>query len=341
MANDFWKGKRVCVTGGLSFIGSHLSEALVKLGASVRIADNLSSGKRENVEHLLRTGQATLLEYDLRDRDCAMDVVAGRQVVFHLAADHGGRGYVETHNADCAGNLALDGTVFRACRERKVEKIVFASSGCVYPNSIQGDPTKELYLTEDMVSPPYNPDGMYGWAKLSGELTLKAMHRDWGMKSVSLRYFTVIGPRMKEDHAVCAMIARAYTKQNPFEVWGSGSQIRNWTFVSDIVEGTILAAEKVGDASAINLGTMERIRVLDAAKMACALFDHTPEFKFLPHMPTGPVNRVADNALAKKLLGWVPQVPFAEGLERTGEWYIESHTKEEVAERLKRSLTEK
>src|SRR4029077_8396539 len=185
-------------------------------------------------------------------------------VVFLLAADHGGRGYVDLHQAACAVNLMLDGLVFRACHHAKVDKVVYASSGCVYPNYIQTDPGKILYLTEDMVGPPYDADNMYGWAKLMGEMTLQSYCKDYGMKSASCRYFTVYGERGHENHAVIAMIARAFVKQDPFVVWGTGEQIRNWTYVGDIVEGTIRAAEVIDDGTAINLGTMERTRVIDA-----------------------------------------------------------------------------
>src|SRR5207249_1231168 len=119
-----WKGRRVLVTGGASFIGSHLVDA--------------------------------------------------------LAADHGGRGYVDLHQAACAANMALGGMVFQACRRARVDKVVFASSGCVYPNHLQTDPGQLLYLTEDMVGPPYDADNMYGWAKLMGEMTLRTYGRDWG-----------------------------------------------------------------------------------------------------------------------------------------------------------------
>ena len=103
----------------------------------------------------------------------AQKVVDGTQIVFHLAADHGGRGYVDLHQAACTTNLALDGMLFRACHELGVEKVVYASSGCVYPNHLQTDPGEILYLQEDMVGPPFDADNMYGWAKLMGEMTLQ------------------------------------------------------------------------------------------------------------------------------------------------------------------------
>lgn len=332
------RGTKVCVTGGCSFIGSHLTEALVERGASVRVVDDLSSGKRENLAHLMRTGAISFIEGDLLDYRLTKEAILGRDVVFHLAANHGGRGYVDRHQADCATNFGLDGVVFKACVDAKVKQVVFASSGCIYPVNLQRDPKEVLLLTEDMAGPPYDADKAYGWAKLMGELTLRAFHEEWGLKSASCRLFTVYGPRGKEDHAVMAMLGRAFIRQDPFEVWGDGTAVRNWTYVDDIVEGMILAAEKIHDASSVNLGTTERITVAQAAKMACTYFEYKPAFKFLPKMPVGPLNRVADNTRAFERMGWKPKWTFENGLAKTAEWYAETHEKTEVEKSLESRL---
>jgi UDP-glucose 4-epimerase len=337
----YWLGRRVLVTGGASFIGSHLVDSLLEQGAEVRIADNLSSGSQANIRAHLDSERVDFREGDLLDQGFARAAVEGMQTVFHLAADHGGRGYVELHQAPCATNLTLDGNVFLAAKTAGVEKIVYASSGCVYPNFLQNDPAELRYLTEDLVGPPYDSDNMYGWAKLMGELTLKAFNRDWGIRSVSCRYFTVYGERGHENHAVIAMIARAFIKQDPFVVWGNGEQIRNWTHVSDIVRGTMLAAEKVNDATAVNLGTMERTRVKDAVREVMRYTGHHAEIELRPDMPTGPMNRVADNGLARRLLGWEPELCFTEGLHKTIDWYFSTKQREIVGASLEHRLTER
>jgi nucleoside-diphosphate-sugar epimerase len=333
---DFWKGRKVLVTGGASFIGSHLVDALVTKDAHVRVVDDLSSGRLEHIRPQVQSRTVEFLQADLREPGVAALAVAGQQLMFHLAADHGGRGYVDTHQAGPATNLLLDGLLFREAQRAGVEKIVYASSGCVYPNNLQGDPNQELYLTEDLVGPPYEADNLYGWAKLMAEMTLSAYHVEHGMKAASCRYFTVYGPRAKENHAVIAMLARGFIKQDPFEVWGTGEQVRNWTYVDDIVAGTVLAAEQIDDGTAVNLGTMERVRVLDAVEMVMRLTGHRAAIATRPEMPTGPLNRVASNALAGKLLGWEPKVPFPEGLRRTWEWYRNARTPEEVRRILAR-----
>jgi nucleoside-diphosphate-sugar epimerase len=222
-----------------------------------------------------------------------------------------------------------------------VGKIVYASSGCVYPNSLQGDPRQELYLTEDMVGPPYDADHLYGWAKLMGELTLKAYYQERGLRSACCRYFTVYGPRGVENHAIMAMIARAVVGEQPFVVWGTGEQIRNWTYVDDIVRGTLLAAERIDDAAAVNLGTMDRIRVADAVREILQYTGHEAVLEFHPEMPTGPYNRVADNRRAKEWLGWTPTITFRDGVQRTIDWYRASKNAQDVRERLPHLLMER
>jgi nucleoside-diphosphate-sugar epimerase len=336
-----WSRCRTLVTGGASFIGSHLVDALVARGAAVRVVDNLSSGELDNIRPHVEAGRIEFTEADLADPRAAAQAVRGIDMVFHLAANHGGRGYLDLHQAACATNLALDGIVFAACRGAGVAKVVFASSGCVYPMHLQADPGKVVYLAENMVSPPYDADGMYGWAKLMAEMTLRAYAAETGMKSASCRYFTAYGERGRESHAVTAMIARAFIRQDPFVVWGDGEQIRNWTHVSDIVRGTILAAETIDDGTAVNLGTMERTRVIDAVREVLKYTGHSARIELHPEMPTGPLNRVADNSLARRLLGWEPQVKFVDGLHQTIDWVGRVKDRAGVAASLARRLTER
>ncbi len=329
MSKD-WKDAKVLVTGGASFIGSHLVDALVERGARVRVVDNLSTGLRENLAGHLASGAIEFREEDLFHSGVARMAAEGQAVAFHLAADHGGRGYIATHPVECSRNLVLDGIVFEACQQAGVGQIVYASSGCVYPTSKQMDPSEEVFLSEDMVGPPYEADDLYGWAKLMGELTLRAYHRQYGLKTASCRFFTVYGPRCGESHAVMAMIGRAFARQDPFVIWGTGEQVRNWTYVTDIVEGFILAAERIEDGTAVNLGTAERIRVIDCAEEVIRLAGYHAEITRRLDLPSGVLNRAADTALAQQLLGRTPQVPFREGLRRTFEWYAATKDPDDV-----------
>jgi len=335
-----WNDRPTLVTGGAACIGSALVTQLIQRGARVRVVDDLSNGRREYVQDHIDTGNLEFIEGDLLDQQVARASVDGINAVFHLAADHGGRGYVQTHQLAPATNMALDGMLFKAAKEAGVEHIVYASSGCIYPNYIQEDLTEELYLTEDKAGPPYDADNMYGWAKLMAEMTLKAYAEEGGMKTGSARYFTVYGPRATVSHAVIAMIARAYIRQAPYVIWGTGEQLRNWTHVDDIVEGTIKTMEHIADGSAVNIGTMERIRVIDAARTICEYLGYADvEFEPHPEMPTGPLNRIADNQLAAKLFdGWRPQTTFAAGVKRTADWFTSTYSTSEVEAQLAEAL---
>jgi nucleoside-diphosphate-sugar epimerase len=174
------------------------------------------------------------------------------------------------------------------------------------------------------------------------ELGLRACYQDWGIQSAARRYFTAHGPRGHENHAVMAMIARSFIDQDPFVVWRNGQQVRNWTYVSDIVDGTILAAERIEDGTAVNLGTMERTRVIDAVEEALR-YTHKEHLRLElhPEMPTSPMNRVADSSLAKKLLGWEPKVKFVDGLHETLDWYYRTREKDKARVILENRLTER
>jgi nucleoside-diphosphate-sugar epimerase len=336
-----WTERSVLVTGGASFIGSHLVDALVERGARVTVADNLSSGRLENLRAHLDAGRIRLLEADLLRQEAVESAVQGQECVFHLAADHGGRGYIETHEANCASNLLLDGLIFKTCVDAGVARIVFSSSGCVYPQSLQSDANNIVKLGEDDVGPPFEADGMYGWAKLMGEKVLASYARRYGIKAVSCRYFTAYGPRATESHAVMAMIARAFIRQDPFEIWGTGEQVRNWTHVSDIVEGTLLAAEQAESGQAFNVGTTEGTRVRDAAEMVMEMSGYKARIALRPDMPTGPYYRIAQNENLALATGWRPRVGFREGLARTIEWYRANRTRPDVEKRLSGLLLER
>jgi nucleoside-diphosphate-sugar epimerase len=151
METAIWNRKKVLVTGGASFIGSHLVDALVERGAQVRVVDDLTSGKLSNIEQHLADGRVEFIEADLREPGVTRAAMNGIEIAFHLAADHGGRGYVDLHQAGPASNLFLDGVVFWEAVKAGVGKVVYASSGCVYPNNMQTDTKQKLYLREEDV----------------------------------------------------------------------------------------------------------------------------------------------------------------------------------------------
>jgi len=343
-----WNNRPVLVTGGASFIGSHLVEKLVDLGSEVVVADNLSSGRKENLNDVLPL--ITLHVGDLRDSCFADLVMKDVDIVFHLAASHGGRGYIYDHPADCSSNLALDGIVFDAANKAGVDGVCFASSACVYPRSIQsrirnaGD--SRILLSENMADPFVEgkafADEEYGWAKLMGEMSLRAYYKQYGLKSVSCRIFTAYGERENETHAVIALIAKAFIEMDPYEIWGTGEQDRNFTYVGDIVQGLILSAEKIHDGTPVNLGTSEHIKIREVASK---IFEHTGfeprKIIFDTTKPEGVFSRAADLARAKQLLDWEPRTSFDDGLRRTIKWYFSTKNREEVNQKLQMLLYER
>jgi nucleoside-diphosphate-sugar epimerase len=341
-----WKDVPVLVTGGASFIGSHLVDRLVASGAKVRVVDDLSSGRLDNLSESIERVEFKL--GDLRERDVAREAANGQRVVFHLAAAHGGRGFIDTHPADCASNLVLDGTVIDEAWRAGVERVCFASSACVYPTNLQEKPIdgNTILLREDWADPFVEgaaaADGEYGWAKLMGEMTLKAYWKQHGLKSVACRLFTAYGERENETHAVIALIAKAFVRMDPYEIWGDGQQDRNFTYVGDIIEGMMRAAVAVEDSSPVNLGTAEHIKIIDAADAIFAETGFTPsEISFDTSKPVGVYSRAADLTRTRQVLGWEPHTSFQEGLQRTVQWYYEDRDPVEVAAKMDVLLSER
>ena len=336
-----WGGERVLVTGGASFIGSHLVEDLVSAGARVRVADDLSSGERENLATVeddieLRVG-------NLKRMGFAEDATAGVDTVFHLAADHGGRGYIANYPANCATNMALDNVVYEAAVANDVDRICFASSACTYPTDIQQERQR---LREEMVSFDERggayADEVYGWAKLMGERSLQAYEEQYDIDASIVRIFTAYGPRENETHAIIALIAKAYAGQDPYRVWGDGEQTRNFTYVEDITGALRLAAENVTDATPVNAGISDYISINQVARTVFDRLGWEPdEVEYLTDKPVGVRHRAADTTRAEELLGWEPRHTLQDGIDRTVDWYLEHRDEDHVRDNLETLLHER
>ena len=179
-------------------------------------------------------------------------------------------------------------------------------------------------------------DEEYGWAKLMGELSLRAYHKQYGVKAASARLSTAYGPRENESHALIALIAKAFIKQSPFEIWGTGEQTRGFTYVQDIVNGLILVAENIKDASAVNIGTSEFISLNRIAEEIFRIFNWQPPegIKHLKDKPVGVLHRALDGSFPQKACGWSPQTSLEEGIEKTIQWYIENKNPQEIKAQL-------
>jgi UDP-glucose 4-epimerase len=349
-----WKDKRVLVTGGASFIGSHLVDTLLRNEATVTVADDFSSGRIENLQYHLKEVRSNVwsstnlqvVQGDLKEKTWTRSMMHDIDVVFHLAALHGGRGYIDTHPAECCTNMALDQLVFEEACRGGVERICFASSACVYPAYLQ-DETGSSYLLREEDANPFvrdraQADLEYGWAKLMGEMALRAYHKEHGLRTASVRIFTAYGPRENETHAIVALIAKAFIKMDPYIIWGTGEQDRNFTYVQDIVDALMLAAERIEDGSPVNAGREDRITLNQTAQIVFDVTGWKP--KTVQHdlsKPQGVASRAADLTNARKILGWEPKVSYAEGFKKTIQWYFATKDKEQLAKRLEIMLFER
>jgi UDP-glucose 4-epimerase len=336
-----WRNEAVLVTGGASFIGSHLVEDLVAAGAEVHVADDFSSGELKNLESV--RADITVHEGNLKRLAVAREVTDGIDTVFHLAADHGGRGYISNYPANCATNMALDNIVYEAAAANGVERICFASSACAYPTDIQQErrPLREEMVDFEERGGAY-ADEVYGWAKLMGERSLQAYEQQYDIDASIVRIFTAYGPRENETHAIIALIAKAYAEQTPYRIWGDGEQTRNFTYVKDITRALRLAAETVTDATPVNAGIGRYITIDEVAQTVFDHLDWEPdEIDHLTDKPMGVRHRAADTTRAQELLGWEPQYTLEEGIGRTVEWYVNNREKEAVTENLETLLHER
>lgn len=301
---------RYLITGGAGFIGSHLALALLDRGESVRVLDNLATGRESNLD-LLRD-RAEVVVGDVRDLDAVRAATEGVEVVFHQAA----LASVPRSIADPLGSLAANVTgtqhVLLAARDGGVRRVVYASSSSVY-----GD-TPVLPKREDM---PTNPLSPYAVQKLTGELMCGVFTRVYQLETVALRYFNVFGPRQDPNSQYAAVIPRFLTAlaqgKRP-TVYGDGGQTRDFTYIANVVQANILAAdapEAVGRA--MNIGCGERISLNHVLRQAGELLSVAVDAEYVDPRPGDIRDSLADISLAQRLLGYQPAVGFSQGLAHT------------------------
>jgi nucleoside-diphosphate-sugar epimerase len=301
---------RYLVTGGAGFIGSHIAEALLGAGESVRIFDNLATGRESNLTVLKERAQ--FIQGDLRDLASMRVAMQGVEVVFHQAA----LASVPRSIADPIGSLEtnINGTqnVLLAARDSGVRRVVYASSSSVYGN------TPTLPKCEDMPTHPMSP---YAVQKLSGELLCRVFTRIYGLETVALRYFNVFGPRQDPASEYAAVIPRFLTaliEKRPPIVFGDGEQTRDFTYIANVVQANLLAASSPDAVGyALNIGCGERISLNTVLRLAGQLFGVTAGADYREPRPGDVRDSCADINLAQRLLGYRPSVSFHEGLART------------------------
>lgn len=305
---------RTLVTGGAGFIGSNLVDALLARGDDVTVVDDVSTGRRENLESGLAAG-AKLVELDIRDGDALTDVVAEArpEVVFHLAAQIDVRKSVADPAFDASINVGGTANVLEAARKAGVGRVVFTSTGGAIYGEGEG---QSLPLAEDA---PLAPMAPYGQSKFAGEGYLSLYERLYGLSTMSLRLGNVYGPRqdpLGEAGVIAIFCGRLRSGEQP-TVYGDGRQTRDYIYVGDVVAALVAAAgsEAVGPA---NIGTGRETDVLELVRLLGELGD-SPGFEaqLAPARP-GEVQRISiDPSRAARELGWSAETDLEQGLRLT------------------------
>lgn len=319
---SFWKNKKVLVTGGAGFIGSHLVEALLVKGAKVRVVDNRKKDGLINLSAVI--DQIDFLQLDLFDFNESVKAAAGVDIVINLAAKVAGIAYNRLHNATMfRDNMRLAMNMLEAARLNKVERFLTVSSACVYPASCK-IPTPE---SEGFVDIPEATNRGYGLAKRMTEYLSSAYSEEFGLKIAIARPFNAYGPRddfsPERSHVIASLIRRIFDAEDPLVVWGNGKQSRTFVYVSDFVEGLLLTAEKYAESDPVNIGTDEEITIRGLIELLIKITGRSPKIIFDASHPSGQLRRSNDGSKAKKILGFLPRVSLEEGLGKTVDWYRE------------------
>lgn len=308
-------GSNVMVTGGAGFIGSHLTERLLGMGAAVTVYDNFDDfypGKEGNLAGRSGAKGFKVVRASILDVESMRKAMADVRIVFHLAAQAGVRyGLVhpeKAHQVNASGTL----NVLSLARELKVQRLIYASSSSVY-----GNPAK-VPISEEH---PLNPTNIYGASKLAGEKYCLAYQSSYGLPVTCLRYFSVYGPRGRPDQVLYEMASRV-AAGSAAEIFGDGRQSRDFTFVSDIVEGTLLASQNddcIGEV--FNLGYGAEFSMNEAAARINEYFKGRLAPVHRPSYGGDFLRTLCDNRKARTKLGWTPRVSFSNGLNEFLDWY--------------------
>jgi nucleoside-diphosphate-sugar epimerase len=316
----FYEGRTVCVTGGAGFIGGHLLDALVSLGATVAVIDDLSNSTAEHVAELidLEPERVRFIHGSILDPSALDSAMASCRTVFHLAAQGSVPRSVEDPERTWAVNATGTLRVLETARAVRADRVIFAASSSAYGDQ----PT--LPKVETQLPQPLSP---YAASKLAGEELLYAWAQCYSMSTVSLRFFNIFGPRQSPDSAYAAVVA-AFGKRlinaEPVIIFGDGQQTRDMTFVSNAVLALLLAGATARPlrGEVVNVGTGRRVTILELAQaMARACGVANPAITHLPPRPGDVRHSVADISRARELLHYEPVATLEQGLGETIDWF--------------------
>lgn len=309
------------VTGGAGFIGSHLVEALLAEGHTVRVVDNFATGKRENL--VASIDKIKLYEISITDNAALQEAMEGVNYVFHQAAipsvPRSVADPVTCHEVNVTGTF----NVLNAARLAGVKRVVYAASSSAY-GDIEGD-----YKQEDMSPRPLSP---YGAAKLAGEYYMQVFYRVYGLETVCLRYFNVFGPRQdpkSEYAAVVPKFATAMLEGKSPTIYGDGTQSRDFTYIENTIKGNLLAAKSpIAPGQVINLACGQRYTLLDLVDVINDHLGTNIKPTFAPPRTGDIEHSLADISKAEELLGYAPATLFKNGVSNTVNWFSAQPKKE-------------
>jgi UDP-glucuronate 4-epimerase len=313
----------ILVTGGAGFIGSHLVEALLDQGREIVVLDNFDDFyppdlKRRNLAPLAGRRGLSVVEGDIRDAKAVDGLLAAHPVeaVVHLAARAGVRPSIENPLLYCDVNLNGTVVMLEACRRHRIAKFIFASSSSVYGNT-----TKAPFSEKDEVEMPISP---YAATKRGGELLCATYHALYQLDVYCLRLFTVYGPRQRPEMAI-HKFTRLIDQGLPLRRFGNGSTQRDYTYITDIVDGVVRAIERVRGYEILNLGGSHTTRLNDLIALLERRLGKKAIVEGAPDQPGDVMATWADVAKAQRLLGYDPRVSLEDGVTRFIEWYRRPH----------------
>jgi nucleoside-diphosphate-sugar epimerase len=324
-ANPYWSGKKVLVTGGAGFIGSHLVERLVRMKCSVRVADNLVRGRLENLSTVQK--QIEFMQCDLTIKENCLRACEGQDIVFHLASKVGGIGYYMQKPGEVfTNNILMDTEMSVAARQCGVSRYLFSSSAHVYPKSLQTREDSPALKEPD--ASPADPAISYGWGKLISEKMLQFQNiEDKSMRTAIVRIVGAFGERQDIDLATSSAIpafcrrAVEFPARSPFTMMGEGKETRSYCYVGDVVTGMVLCIEGLEllqEIGPLNLGTEGRISIGELAREVIRISGKDIAIQTVEAPESGIRGQAVDLSLTKKVLGgWKPEVSLSEGLRRT------------------------
>jgi len=301
------------VTGGAGFIGSHIAEALAARGDRVRVLDDLSAGRLENLEGL----GVEFVRGSLCDPAACRSAVAGVTGIFHEAAQVSVPRSIEDPEASYATNVHGTLQLLEAARAAGVARVVFAASSAAYGNS------ETLPKVETMLPQPLSP---YASGKLAGEHLLRAYASSYGMRTVSLRYFNVFGPRQADDSpytGVIALFVRALLQREQPVIYGDGLQSRDFTYISNVVDANLAAMQRDLEepGAVINIGSGSRTTLRELYQALSEELGVRIDVRHAPARAGDVRDSQASIEKARALLGYEPRIDWREGLKRTVAWY--------------------